>query len=313
MRPGPIAVLVALAVYASASTVAAAAVAGWWRRPGRPRSAAAIFAARLLPAAAGLAMVLLATPAFVRYEPAGEEAVGPLLAALAVGGALLVTSGLWRAARALTLTWRLDRSWRAGARPVLLGMGLRAEIVDVPYPLVAVIGVVRPRVLIAEAVAARCTEDELRRMAAHEHAHVRARDNLKRLLLECCPDVLRVTATGAAMVAAWDAAAEDAADDRATGSDPSARAALAAVLVKVARLATGAPAGTGFASTLVGIGNVERRVRRLLADGPRTAAACGPVALAATLGLTAAAWLAAHPAVARGVHDGLEALVQFGR
>ncbi|MGE3274791.1 MAG: M48 family metalloprotease [Vicinamibacterales bacterium] len=310
---GVIALLVAAAVYAVASTVVSAAVAAAWTAGLRPRSAAALFALRLSPVASGGVSVILAVPAFVRFEPVGDERVGPVLVLLAGAGTWLLLAGIWRAARALTLTARLARTWRRGARPLDLGTDVRADIVDLPFPIVAVVGVVRPRVVIATGVASQCSADELRRMAAHEQAHVHAGDNLKRLLLDCAPDVLRLLPAGAALAAAWDRAAEDAADDSATGDDPAARATLAGALVKVARLAVQGTPHTGLASTLIGIGNVERRVRRLVAGGPSAAAAWRPAGALAAAVTAGAVWLSAHPEVARGIHAGLEELVRFGR
>jgi hypothetical protein len=78
-------------------------------------------------------------------------------------------------------------------------------------------------------------------------------------------DVLACTRLAASMNAAWDAASEQAADDGATD-----RLALAGGLVRIARLASQHPA-TLLASSLVRSGDVENRVRRLVAFPGETA------------------------------------------
>ncbi len=108
-----------------------------------------------------------------------------------------------------------------------------------------------------------CSTDEVQLITDHERAHLRAHDNLKRSLIDGCPDVLRWTATGRDIAAAWSAAAEDAADDAATAGGTARASRWRSVLLRVARMAIGDSPAPQFASALVGLTGVERRVRRL--------------------------------------------------
>jgi hypothetical protein len=146
-------------------------------------------------------------------------------------------------------------------------------------------------------------------MLAHETAHVRARDNLKRFVLEVCADAMAFTPSGRRSRSDWIAASEDAADDAAAGGDAARALDLASALIKVAKLA---PArGPAFipSSALYRGEDIERRVRRLLRSRPAPersqpgrwmlALSCGAVAALAFM-----PWL-------RGVYAALEAAVQY--
>jgi beta-lactamase regulating signal transducer with metallopeptidase domain len=156
-----------------------------------------------------------------------------------------------------------------------------------------------------------CSQQEFEVIVAHERGHLRSRDNLTRWLLVCAPDPLRWTALHRNMLDAWRHASEDAADDAATTDDAGARADLAALLVKVARL--GLPgAAPATVSPFADPDGLERRVRRLIAtDGPapRHRWPYGAVALA----LAMAATVFTQPAVLRGIYDLLEITIQAGR
>lgn len=317
MTPLSLAVLVGVASYFAIGTLLAAGVAGWWRFA-RPATLDAdrLLALRLLPAAGGfLLTAFLVAPAFLRFEPAHDgERPGPVLLLLGAAGAMVVLAGLIRIARAVVLTRRLRRRWLESASALALpGAGTPAHLIDVPYPVVAIIGILRPALVVSRTVAGGCSPDEVRLIAAHERAHLGAHDNLKRLLIDGCPDVLRWTATGRDVARAWSAAAEDAADDVATGGDRRARIALAAVLVRVARMAIGGSPAPQFASALVGLTGVERRVRRLAEVRP------APRASRIALGVAVGAAIATI-AGAAGNHDLLvltystaELLVGLGR
>ncbi len=262
-----LAALVAVASFFVLSTLLAAAVTAWWRLARRSMvDANRLLALRLLPAAGGLLLTLgIVAPAFLRFEPVHDaEQPGPALVALGAAGIVVLCVGGTRILRAVVLTRRLRQQWlaRGSALPALRG-DTPAHLIDIPYPLVAIVGILRPVLVVSRKVAGECSADEVSLIAAHERAHLRARDNLKRLIIDGCPDILRWTRTGHELTAAWSAAAEDAADDVATGDDRRARIALASVLLRVARMAvSGAPAPR-LASALVGLNGVERRVRRL--------------------------------------------------
>ena len=99
----------------------------------------------------------------------------------------------------------------------------------------ALVGVLRPRLLITRPVLEALTDEELRASVAHELGHWRAWDNLKRLAMRAAPDLLSATGAARALERRWAAAAEHVADLSA-GDGGDARCALASALVKVARL-----------------------------------------------------------------------------
>ena len=93
--------------------------------------------------------------------------------------------------RIVLATRRLARTWFAGARPVALdGISIPAFATASEFPIVAVVGVRRPKLIIARVVLDACSTEELRAILAHEQGHLDRRDNLRRLLMSVAPDVL---------------------------------------------------------------------------------------------------------------------------
>ncbi len=267
--------LVLAAVYGLANLALSLLVAAAWRL-GIDRVGAAstrVFTLRLLPSAGALlATVAVALPAFLRYEPVHEsERVGVCVVALA-----LLTLGIWgagilRGSRAIASSRRLLRQCGCGAGP-WMDDERGVFLIDVAAPIVAVCGGWHPRIIASRRVFEACSAEEFRQVIAHEAAHLSARDNLKLLTLISVPDALAWLPWGGRITARWRAAAEFEADDRAAGADPRRRLALAAALVKVARLADAAKRPPPALSMAVAADDVEGRVRRLLAPaaaGPR--------------------------------------------
>jgi beta-lactamase regulating signal transducer with metallopeptidase domain len=222
---------------------------------------------RALPVAVAIPLVAgVVVPAFHLFEPRqGEEAVGTSLVALAVVGASFLAAGLVRGWRALRTTRRLVRQWLLDAQPVEVGDArMRVLRIESPFPVVAVVGLVRPQLLVSRRVLDACTPQQLRAVVAHESAHVRAWDNLKRLAIRACPDLLALGPPGREMERDWHRAAEEAADDRAATTAGPAALDLAEALLAVARLATPPPAKALLVSSLFEGESIERRVRRLL-------------------------------------------------
>jgi beta-lactamase regulating signal transducer with metallopeptidase domain len=315
MTPAMLAILVGLASFFACSTLLAAIVALWWRvRP--VADVDRLFALRMLPAVGGLLLTLgIVAPAFVRFEPPHEgEQAGPMLLVLAACGAFAIAAGLVRATRAIVRTHELRRRWlsESSAMPAFDG-AMPAHLIDVPYPVVAIIGIRRPVLVISQRVTGGCSADEVQLIAAHERAHLRARDNMKRLLIDGCPDVLRWTSTGDAIASAWAASAEDAADDAATRGDRRARIALASVLVRVARMAVGNAPAPQLVSALVGLAGVERRVRRLAGTVP--SARAPRLTLRVAIGAAIAGIIAAAQSdeLLSVTHSAAEIVVALGR
>jgi Zn-dependent protease with chaperone function len=269
--------------------------------------AALLFRLRLLPAALAVVCAFgLALPIFVWFEPRDtDEPVSRTLVAIAGVGVLLLLRGAWRALAAWRATARTRRAWQAVGRLVPdRDAPLPVFAIDASFPIVAVVGVRRPALFVAERVLAECSRDELTAMIAHECAHVRAADNAKRFAARACPDLL---GDASAMHRAWLAAAEEAADAEAAASRPNRAADLAQALIRVARLAP--MAAPQLASAFYAGGGIERRVRRLVdPSGERNVPVrfSGPLVCAAAFTLVAAA-IAAAPAL----HQIMEALVRI--
>ena len=113
-------------------------------------------------------------------------------------------------------------------------------------PALAVAGGLSPRVLLSDAAAASLNTAELEAALKHEIAHVRRRDNLKKLLFR-----FFVLPGLSALESAWSEAAEMAADDAAVSNSRQALD-LASALIKLSRFTPpqkSAVLATGLAHT----------------------------------------------------------------
>lgn len=315
-------VAVALAAFAAATLLGSLLLAVVWpvvaRAGGRcPAAARArlLFALRILPAALGAIVAgALAGVAWIRFEPRnGSETLGLPLAAAAALSLVLLAVALRRGLRAWWAGHALARRWTAQAARVRLpGIGLPTYRISHPWPVVCVVGTLRPRLFVAESVLDACTPDELASVVAHERGHVATRDNLKRLSMRFLPDVLGWMPAGRALERAWETACETAADARAAAGRPGGSLDLAAALLRVARLARGGSWVELPARALLDGGSVAPRVERLLSDddaaggGGRQLLAWGLV-LALPAALLA---LSRDPSFLAAVHRTAELLVQ---
>jgi Zn-dependent protease with chaperone function len=259
--------LATFGVLGLAATLVVPLVTGSWINGSAAQRAARLAGLRLLPTTVAGVGCAVVTAAFVAFEPrwAGENVSTTVQLAAAFAGLLLVTS-LWRALWLVHETRRTTQTWLRNARPVTLtGISAPALVVESDFPVVSVVGLRRPRLVIARAVLDSCSEEELRAILAHEQGHIDRRDNLRRLLLSIAPDILNWLPVSGRMFAAWCDAAEEAADDDADRAGEGGRVRLASALLKVARLAPAASVATPMpASALYRGENIERRVRRLL-------------------------------------------------
>ena len=318
-------VLVSLAVFAGINIVSSALLSLAWRW-GRIRfeqltpaaRAARLVWLRAMPAAAALTFTLaIVAPAFAIFEPEhASEEVGPALVVLALIGAAQLGIALILAVLSLVRTATVTRAWLRAGTPLDVNppAGVPAYAIDTPAPIVALVGVIAPKLIAARAVIDVCTHPELAAIVAHERGHLHARDNLKRWLMASAPDALRWTRVHRELATAWHNAAEDAADDVATCGDAGARADLAALLLKISRL-TPQPAWPRAAtiSPFVDRDDLPRRVRRLLAaePGSRPSRLMPPLAMAAIAAVVA--MIATSPAWLERVFAVVEALVALGR
>jgi hypothetical protein len=270
---------------------------------------------RLAPVLIALVtLFVLVVPAFLRFEPRGrtETAGGPVLFLAAIGAAFLIASS-WRVVRDLFRTRALTREWLSRGTPFHHRLlRVPAFIVDTPDPLVAVTGVVRPRLFVSRRVLTACEAAELEAIIEHEAGHLGAADNVKRLLLRACPDSFRRRPEDLALERVWSAASEDAADD-AAGRRGVDGVDLASALVSVARLGP-APRLEAIASGFHESDDVERRVRRALSGAPgELTPPWLRLRLAGLALLSVTAATVAAPGALAGVHEIIELAVAFLR
>jgi hypothetical protein len=274
-----IGICVSLAAFFAANAAASLVAAGLWRtmRPLARRLSPAsradlIFALRTAPSALALASVVtLLLPVYLAYEPAhSNEAVGFKLALLALVSAAGLALAAWRAAASFAATRAIRRGLMRRATPLELpGVAVPAYRVEHTLPLVAVVGISRPRLFIASQLFGVLRADEISAAVAHELGHISARDNLKRTLMHVCRDVLPLAPGARLLEREWSAETESAADEFAA-REGGARGAisLASTIVKIARLMpeTGVRATSAAVAMLVdGEAGVTERVDRLLA------------------------------------------------
>ncbi|HEY0875821.1 MAG TPA: M56 family metallopeptidase [Vicinamibacterales bacterium] len=317
MRYYVLLVLVPCAAYAAASLVATLVSAVTWPWVRRrvegmtpSRRAHALAAVRLAPVAAGLAFTAVLTGAFLRFEPLDTtETPGLFLTAAASLTFVLTGIGFARAARAILASARCRRLLQLAGNRIVRHDGTPVWLLDTPYPVAAVTGLFRPRLLLSARIIEECTASELDAIVRHERAHVRRGDNLARAAILYLPNPLALTPAGREMQHAWAAAAEEAADDDAAGDAVDERTVLASALLRVARMATAPPPDWVPALTFYEGSNLENRVRRLL-DGRhrRNGVPVGGVLL--SLLLLAGCGFALTDGAARHVHVWMEVAVQ---
>lgn len=229
-----------------------------------------LFAMRVGPPGfAVLSVSALLIPSYIAYEPySTTEIVGKKLAALALVSAVGVALALWRGLKSWVVTRRLLREWLAGAEEIRIAqINIPAFRIQHPFPVIAVVGSVRPRLFVAGRVLDSLSDEELLAAMAHECGHLAARDNLKRVLVRACRDVLTIVPCGRSLDRAWGENAEAAADESAANRGSAVALNLASALIEIARMVpTGARATMPVASFLLGDQSegVKGRVKRLL-------------------------------------------------
>jgi len=316
--------LLGLAVVLAAHFVAAAAASllvAWAHRRACSRlaplapgaRATRLLALALFPAAAGLATAGVAAVAWLIHEPRSTaETPGPVLLALALLGLAVAALRAGSAVLEGVHTRRVVARFRRNGRE-MDGLPLPASRADHAFPVAALVGVWRPRLLLAEQVLGVLNPEELDAVLAHELAHLDARDNLKRLLLVASPDPLAFTSGGRRLRSEFLEAAEAAADARACRR--VAPTVLARAIVKVAGLV---PARGRLDLAMASFhqdGSLASRVRALV-DGPvgaREAASAprGHLAIGMVLAVALAFALASSGAALATLHGALERLVHL--
>jgi len=232
-----------------------------------------LFALRMLPLVqATLFVVGLCVPSYLWLEPAATaERVSMLCVVLGLLGAAIWFTSIARTVRSLVASLRHNRLCRlAGQETRVPGNSAPILLVEDEAPLLALSGLLRPRLLISRAVFRVLSAEELEAALAHEHAHHISRDNVKRLLLLLAPDIFPFVRPLRMLEHSWSKFAEWAADDQAAGGDSRRALSLAAALVHVARMGS-APRLPRLSTSLLACDrDLSARVDRLLLSDPMT-------------------------------------------
>jgi len=210
-----------------------------WRCSARTR-AEILFVMRIGPPV--IAIVSIAAfmiPSYLTYEPyATKETVswklGGLAAISAIGVALAISRGWrsWRATRSLLKQW-LAQSIRINLEGITVPTFVLQQH---SFPIIAVVGAIRPRLFIARQVLVSLSEEELAAALAHEYGHLAAHDNFKRSVMRISRAALLIIPCGRWLDRAWSEASESAADEHAAQRSSRVALELASALVRIARM-----------------------------------------------------------------------------
>jgi len=323
-------VLAALLTINALATLTAAGAGRLLKRPLRSCTARTraeiLFTLRIgPPAIAVVAIGAFLIPSYLIYEPyATKEPVTIKLAALAIASGIGVAFAFWRGLRSWLATRSLLKKWLAIATPV------EVDAINVPtfclpnkFPIIAVVGSLRPRLFIAEQVLRTLSKEELVAAMAHECGHLAARDNLKRSLIRASRAALLIMPCGRSLDRAWAEASEAAADEHAAKESASVALNLASALVAIAKMI---PIGhhqrlpTSVSTFLNGDEEpqgVKGRVRRLLelaTSDSRLAVSRAPIVrlvpwIALSVIVVASITIESRPEVLASVHSAIEHFV----
>jgi Zn-dependent protease with chaperone function len=275
-----------LAALLTFNSIASLVIAALWRVAGHATDnwtaatrARLLFSLRILPALIALLFVaLLLVPSYLAYEPRHTtESVSLKLGLLAVLSAAGLAVSIVRGIATHRATANLTSDWLQQGAPIEIeGINIEAYRINHPFPLIGIVGFLRPRLFIATQVLDLLTPEEIAAAIAHENGHLTARDNLKRGLLQACRDALLIIPSGRLLDKSWSDASEEAADENAARQGNTVALDLASALVKIARIIPlGArptmPAGVFLLGDDETKG-IKSRVRRLIALAAKPAA-----------------------------------------
>jgi Zn-dependent protease with chaperone function len=320
-----------LAALLAFNSLASMLLAGLWRIGGRltdswraVNRARLLFLLRSLPALLAFLIVgLLFVPAYLAYEPRHtNEIVSFKLGLLAFLSATGIAVSIYRGIATHRATANLTSDWLRQGKPIKIqGINIDSFEIQHQFPLIGIVGFLRPRLFIASQVLRLLTPEEIAAAVAHENGHLEARDNLKRGLLQACRDTLLIIPSGRFLDREWSEASEAAADENAAQQGNAVALDLASALVKIARIIPlGArptmPAGVFLLGDEDETKGIKWRVRRLLALATIDRRVAGHDALArlffwspAGLLLVGFVVAAANPEVLSRVHYVIEHVV----
>ncbi len=301
-------VVVALSAFALSGLIGAAMVAFWsMRRQATTAGDSTLMFVRVLPCLLGLGAMSQAIFAFAFLEQRGVEETPLVMVAMAGLATALFLGASWRAWRLHRRTQQTLAQWMASGTPTTLpGVNIPVYAVTSVFPIVAVVGVFRQRIIIARSVLDACDADQLRAILAHEQVHIDRHDNARRAIFTIAPDVLSWLPLSDRLLSSWHDRCEESADYGAGTLGDRGRVLLAEALIRVARLAPTTRAVHDLpASALYRGEDLRQRIHRLLAPPAALPAPHRRVWYAVALGLTASV-LALEP-----VHEFVEIAVTW--
>ena len=297
-----------------------------WKCSARTR-AEILFVMRIGPPV--VAIVAIATfmiPSYLKYEPyATKETVSWKLGALAAISAIGVALAILRGVRSWLATRSLLKQWLNASTPIHLdAITVPTFVLQHPFPIIAVVGAIRPRLFIASHVLESLSEEELAAAIAHEYGHLAAQDNFKRSVMRISRAALLIIPCGRWLDRTWSEASESAADEHAAQQSSEVALDLASALVRIARMI---PAGqrqtlpaavSGFLMSEDAPG-VKVRVSRLVelaATDPRQLVSSAPLVRfipwsVLTVIIVISISIESRPQVLATVHQFVEHVVAF--
>jgi len=277
------------------------------------------------PVLAIIAVVVFMIPSYLAYEPhATGESVSWKLGLLAALSAIGVGLAIWRGLRSWLATRSLLKDWLAASTRVELeAITVPTFILQHSFPIIAVVGALRPRLFIASHVFESLSQEELVAALAHEYGHLAAGDNFKRSVMRVSRAALLIIPCGRSLDRAWSDASESAADEYAAQKSSLVALNLASALVRIARMIPKGqhqilPASvSGFLANGDDLPGVKGRVRRLVelanADPHLLVSNASLVRfvpwLVLTLMVVIAITIESRPQVLAGVHHLVEQVV----
>lgn len=279
------------------------------------------------PVIAIVALAAFMVPSYLIYEPhKTEEFVSWKLGTLAALSAVGVALAIMRGVRSWLATRSLLRKWLANSTAIQLdAITVPTFVVQHPFPIIAVVGALRPRLFIADQVLESLSQEELAAAIAHECGHLAAHDNFKRSVMRISRAALLLIPCGRSLDRAWSDASESAADEHAAERSSLVALNLASALVRIAKMIPQGqrqimPASvSAFLSGEEDTPRVKVRVRRLVelaASDPRHLVSSAPLFrfmpwLVLTALVVTGVSIESRPQVLALVHSFLEQVVKL--
>jgi Zn-dependent protease with chaperone function len=190
------------------------------------------------PVLAIVAIGAFMIPSYLLYEPhKTEESVSWKLGLLALLSAIGVGLAISRGIRTWLATRSLLKDWLANSTRIELdAISVPTFVLQHSFPIIAVVGALRPRLFIADHVLESLSPEELAAAVAHECGHLAARDNFKRSVMRVSRAALLLIPCGRSLDRAWSEASESAADEHAAQQSSQVALNLASALVRIARM-----------------------------------------------------------------------------